>query len=361
MNTNGTYQHDPLQLPIACEALLHEDAIYLYLDDPAKSFRIWRFAAFHSIQLNGSTLIVKHGNPPNETFECTGPTARLIYDAWSKAKNNPAPPAKNRMPGFMSAGILIFFLGLIGLCLAAYFLILPWAGEKATALVPVEAEIQMGEQLSKAYTGQEQINDSATYFANRFIQQLKLDSVYPLRVRVAESPEINAFALPGGNIVVYSGILKKMNSYEELAALLGHEATHVIGRHSLKSVFRSAASSLLIASVFGDLSGLSSVMLSQADRFKQLDYSRELETEADDKGLELMVKNKVSPRGMLQLLELLKAEGAETPALMKYLSTHPDTEARIKNMASQKESYLIFPENTALKTDFNHLKRQLKN
>lgn len=168
-----------------------------------------------------------------------------------------------------------------------------------------------------------------------------------------KSPEINAFAVPGGNIFVYSGIVEKMGSYEELAALLGHEASHVKKRHSLKSICRSAASGLFIAAMFGDISGISAGIISQADEFRQLQYSRELETEADLEGLNVMRENNIDGQGMVRLLQLLEKEAVRMPRLMKYVSTHPETDERISvvktnldqtSHASSEEMKSIFEE-----------------
>ena len=215
----------------------------------------------------------------------------------------------------------------------------------------------MGESIGEIYTRESVMNDSATYYVGEFVKELDLDDTYKIQVRVIESEEINAFALPGGKIFIYSGIIEKMDSYEELVALLGHEVTHVVNRHSLKSICRSAATSIVIASLFGDVTGISSGILSQADQFKQLNYSRELETEADDNGLDVMVQNKVSPKGMIDLLKLLKAEGAEMPQYMKYLSTHPDTDSRISNISANPQAKTNFPANTKLEEIFKKLKR----
>jgi predicted Zn-dependent protease len=223
--------------------------------------------------------------------------------------------------------------------------------------VPIETEVRLGESIAGMYEEQGEVNDSASYYVGEFVKRLDLDDTYKIDVKVLESKDINAFALPGGKIFIYSGIIDKMSSYEELVALLGHEVTHVTNRHSLKSICRSAATSIFIASLFGDVTGVSSGILSQADEFRQLHYSRELETEADANGVNLMVQNKVSPQGMIDLLELLKNESVEMPQFMKYLSTHPDTDSRINNVFTNPEAKTIFPENEKFRQLFIKLKR----
>jgi len=252
---------------------------------------------------------------------------------------------------------LIFaILFVIGLGVYILFYVLPWLGEKAANLIPVEAEVMLADNISEAYNWQNNKNDSANYYMHQFVNQLDLNDTYKINVSVIESKEINAFALPGGKIFVYSGILDKMNSYEELVALLGHEVTHITNRHSLKSICRGATTSLVIAGLFGDVDGITAGILSKADEFKQLDYSRELETEADNNGLAIMLQNKVDPKGMLDLLNLLKEESVETPQFMKYLSTHPDTDSRISNVSSNTSVSTDFPENIKLKKLFEKLK-----
>jgi predicted Zn-dependent protease len=116
---------------------------------------------------------------------------------------------------------------------------------------------------------------------------------------------------------------------------------------------------LVLSAFFGDVSGLSSGILSQVNRFKSLDYSRELETEADNNGLQIMLKNKVDPKGMLVLLKLLKEVNLEEPGLMKYLSTHPDTDSRINNISANPFAKKTFDPNKQLKVIFENIKRTL--
>jgi predicted Zn-dependent protease len=357
VNHNGTYHNQQTEQTQPCELSLHEGKLYVYLQNGREDMLIWDLQRVESIRWSGSQLTVKKGNFNGESILCQGDIAYAIDKAAQEVHTRKKTTRNNRVP------LLLFgsaALGLIGVCLLCYFLLLPWVAQQSVALVPVSAEVAIGEQLSRAYTAGQPVNDSASWYANRFIHRLKLDGTYPLRVQVIRSPEINAFALPGGNIVMYSGILDKMSGYGELAALIGHEVTHVTHRHSLKSMFRGAASSLLLAAVFGDIAGVTSVLLAKADEFKQLDYSRELETEADDNGLQTLVDNKISPAGMLRLLELLKVEGAEMPGMMKYLSTHPDTQARIDHLKSQHAVNRSFPENRELKFLFDGLKRNLR-
>jgi beta-barrel assembly-enhancing protease len=357
MEGKGIYQNGLSAKQFNCHIILQDDNLHIYLEDEKNELLIWNLRTIHSCHLNGSSLIVKYGDYPHQTLECIDPLANAIYQSWSGNK------VVRMAEGFAfkqkHLSVILFTLIFIILCFSTWFYFLPWVGEKAAALVPKEVEIEMGESLSTIYAQENRLNDSASYYITEFTKRLKLVNTYPLQVRVITSEEINAFALPGGKIFVYSGIIEKMETYEELVALLGHEVTHVSNRHSLKSICRSAASSIVIASLFGDVTGISSGILSQADQFKQLDYSRELETEADNNGLNIMIQNKISPEGMLQLLKLLKEESAEMPQMMKYLSTHPDTDSRIRNISSNSQAKTSFPANEELEQLFKLLQNSI--
>lgn len=327
MTTNGIYNNERTGISIACELVLSGRSLYIYLNNPEKELLIWTPESVDA-RLMGATLHLQHKKDPQQKVECSGAAARSLYETWQQ----PAPAERRRSK--TSRSVYAFFIGIIlvffGFAVLAYVYVLPWASARAVSLIPVSTEISIGEQIAKVYEKQQ--IDSADHYATLFIRKLKSDSPYPLKVTVIDSPEINAFAVPGGHIFIYTGLLNKMTSYEQLAALLGHEMTHVLKRHSLRSMMRQAASGIVIAAVFGDVSDLTPWLVSKADQFSQLDYSRDLETEADQEGLQLLKEKHIDPQGMLQLLELLKTESAEAPAMMKYLSTHPDTEARIKEV-----------------------------
>jgi beta-barrel assembly-enhancing protease len=355
MNIQGTYQDGLSAKPYPCDVVLQDENIYIYLTEENNELIIWSISAFSACHLSGNTLLITYGDYPHQTLQFSGSLVTTVYNQWSGTN------VTRRAEGFVFKqkylAALILCILFLGFCLGSYFYFLPWVGEKSVALVPLDTEIRMGEELSQVFAESNVIQDSASYYANAFAQTLKLNSKYPVHISVIQSKEINAFALPGGKIFIYSGIIEKMHSHEELVALLGHEVTHVVNQHSLKSMFRTAASSLLIAALFGDISGISAGVLTQANEFKQLSYSRDLETEADNNGFQLMLNNKVNPKGMLNLLQLLKEEGKEMPELMKYLSTHPDTDSRIKNIAANKQLNQTFTQNQTLESLYKNLRR----
>jgi predicted Zn-dependent protease len=342
---------------LPCDLVIENNSLLIYLQDTEKTLLIWNIKSFKSCELIGLNLKAVNGQHISQTIKCSGDIAKRIYHQW--LSDELPEKVVNKGNAKIVALISTLFIAIVLIILACYFYLLPYVGEKAVTLIPVETEIEIGKSLAEKIEKESQQNDSANFCMQQFVKQLKFNSLYPIKVSIINSNDINAFALPGGNIFVYSSIIKKMKSANELIALIGHEQTHVNKRHSLKSICRSAAASFLFVTLFGDINGLSAGILSQAQEFEQLNYSRDLETEADDEGIQFMIRNKVNPIGMVQLLELLNKENTEMPGMMKYLSTHPETESRVLNVKSQMTSNVVFTNNEQLEMLFLKIKSKI--
>lgn len=346
----GFYNDGKSSMPIPCSYFLEENAVRIQLNGLDSVEIIWNFKDISSVEPSASSFLITHKNL--SSLMGTGPLAKQLNENFQTSLKQ-----KRERQGLLSSKsiylivVVTFSVILFGALL--YIYVLPWAAEKATVLVPVDTEIALGERISNHLTGESITNDSVNFCLEQFVKQLELDKTYPIKVKVLVSEEINAFAVPGGNIFIYSGLLKKLESPEELVALIGHEVTHVTDRHSLKSILRSVASSLLFSVLLGDASGLAE----QADQFKQMDYSRELETKADLNGLVIMVENQVRPEGMIRLLKILQKENEEMPHLMKYLSTHPETEERIKEVQKNILSKKEFAQDVEMLSVFKEIKK----
>lgn len=350
MKARGTYQTDTMA--VDCDLRTVNGSLYIHLHDQAKNLVIWDLRMVTSCNFESGLLTVTQAYP-RQLVSSSDTHAPAIYEEYI-AEVTGKKKMKRRTK--ILTAIALFALGIVAF---AWFVVVPWLAEKAASFISVETEISIGKSLADAVSEQSRINDSASYYIQKFVNELEVDDTYPLEAKVVESEEVNAFALPGGRIFVYSGILEKMDSYKELTALLGHEISHVTNRHSLKSMSRGVASNIVLSSVFGDAGGLSVNLISKVNEFKSLDYSRDLETEADNEGLQVMLDNKVDPQGMVNLLKLLKSVNNSEPYLMKYLSTHPDTDSRIQNVTGNPDSKREFAENERLKLLFEKLKSSL--
>ena len=250
---------------------------------------------------------------------------------------------------------IVLITGIIcGLFLICYLWVAPWLGRKVAASFSKETEISLGEQMYNSTISAYQVDSAKTKLLNQFYQALHFQTGYPIQITVVKSPEVNAFAVPGGHIVVYDAILDNMKTPEELAALLGHEASHIAQRHTLNNIFSSLARQMFISLIIGNESGITSVLVSNASDLKELAYSRELETDADNNGMKLMYQNKVDTEGMVRLMDLLNQTSAGKGQAVNFLSTHPVFEKRVANVKEQLKQYPSAPtENAELQTIFH--------
>ncbi len=224
-------------------------------------------------------------------------------------------------------------LVLLVVLLLFYIYGVPWIAGKMAERFPVSTEKKLGEQFYQSMKGSFSVDEGRTAYVNSFFKALKIPSEYDIQVTVVKSNVTNAFAMPGGHIVIYDHLLNQLGSYEELAALLSHEFTHIEQRHSLKSIFRQFSSKIFLSLIVGNYDVVGSVLLNNADQLKGLSYSRSLETESDERGARLLAERKIDCEGFTRLLQILKkqAAGPEPPELV---ASHPNIDSRIKNMRS---------------------------
>ncbi|HEY1056980.1 MAG TPA: M48 family metallopeptidase, partial [Emticicia sp.] len=228
-------------------------------------------------------------------------------------------------------GALIGIAILSAIAALIYFVLLPNLASYIAGKIPVSTEIALGDKFYEGFIGNSEIDIERTKLLNDFARKIDFETRYPLRFTVVKDKQVNAFALPGGNVVVFSGILEKIKSPEELAALLSHEVTHVKERHSLKGLARNLTGWVLITTIFGDAGSISSILANQADNLYQLGFSRNMEKEADLKGLQIIYHNQLDPQGMVHLMERLQEEENKqgSSKMLAYLNSHPMTEQRI--------------------------------
>lgn len=226
-------------------------------------------------------------------------------------------------------GIILGILVFVGVFILFYKVILPKVAETAALTIPIEYEQSFGNTIKETLISNYTIDSTKTKSLQKFYNKLSYKSDYTIDLTVVNSPIQNAFATPGGNIVVFSGIIDNMECPEELAALLGHELTHVNNRHSTKSIFRSLANVMVLSILLNDVNGITSIIIDNASAIGELSFSRSLEEEADTEAIKLMLENNINPNGMLGLLEQLNQlnQGIEIP---EFLTTHPITENRIE-------------------------------
>lgn len=173
--------------------------------------------------------------------------------------------------------------------------------------------------------------------ATDIIQQLEKPYVdEDWDVVVFDSDEINAFAMPGGHIGVYTGLLAVAENQDQLAAVIGHEVAHVTQQHSLKRANREAATQVGVVAgtaVLGAGPGVGDMVSMGAQLGLSLPYSRGNETEADTVGLNYMADAGFNPSASIQLWKNMAAKNKLGPP--QFLSTHPSGDSRIQDLIKQ--------------------------
>jgi beta-barrel assembly-enhancing protease len=233
----------------------------------------------------------------------------------------------------LHAGIgvhLLIALGIIGFIVTSYFYAVPWIAEKAVDIIPESYDTGMGENFYDTYIQQAEIDSTLTSYVQQYADQINFGTINKPVITVVQSDDMNAFALPGGHIVIFTPIIASMTDYTELAALLSHEAAHVKKRHSMKMLCRNLSGYLLISALFSDVNGIIAVVADNANQLRMLSYSRGFEEEADNYGWQILKNNKINPQGLVTLFSHLKDKNSNE--IPDFLSTHPLTDKRISDM-----------------------------
>ncbi len=156
-----------------------------------------------------------------------------------------------------------------------------------------------------------------------------MDAGYTFRVWAADDAAVNAFAAPGGYMVVFRGLIEKTESPEEVAAVVAHEMRHVVERHGTRSVFRGLSLWALVSLVLGDASG---VLVNMTGTLGELHFRRSDEDAADRAALAAFERARLDPRAFVRMFERLAAESGSEPRLARYLSTHPLPADRVETL-----------------------------
>ena len=231
----------------------------------------------------------------------------------------------------------------------------PVTGNPDFVLISEEQEISLGRNVAKQVLQQERKYEDESL--QRYIQELGDDltkrSHRPnliYRFTVLDNPAVNAFALPGGHIFIYRGLLAHFNSEEELAAVLAHEIGHVTARHSVRQYSQSQATQIL-TTIIGQEYGSTAADLSYLMGGALISgYGRDMELEADGLAVQYSSISGYSGNGMMSALRVLKAQeeysvevskrrGVSTQTYHGVFATHPENDKRLKEVVKQNEIF----------------------
>lgn len=298
-----------------------------------------------------SRLFISWNGTENDQLIVSVPEDQMHFyarmsEAFERLDSHPHPHIQMQMASVKKAlkrrwgwvkitGIAAVSLVLVGLLL---WQMLTWLWQRTLDSVPVSWEINLGKELAKETLSQyppcqnPALKQSIDTLGKQLAQALP-NSPYPFQFYVVQSEEINAFALPGGQMFIHTALIHQAESPEQVAGVMAHEMAHVLKRHGLQGMARTLGLTLLVPLVFGDMGTLSLTLAGAGAHFLNLNFSRSQETEADLLGLEMMQKSRINPKGMVDFFGLLsKKHPAHN---LEFMSTHPLHDTRIDTLSQQ--------------------------
>lgn len=172
------------------------------------------------------------------------------------------------------------------------------------------------------------------------------DTPFDIRVRAVDAPMVNAFAMPGGRIMVTGELIRQAATPDELSAVIAHEIAHVEQRHVMQAVWRNFGVGMLLDLVVGGGTGAGQQAVILAGQASELSYSRAAEAEADARGQALLHADGLSSQGMAPFFETLAGKGHEVDAAAEFMNSHPDSarRARVARAAARPGRSALTPD-----------------
>lgn len=239
----------------------------------------------------------------------------------------------------MTKKLTLLTLGLI-FCLCTGCAVNPITGQEQFMLIPEQQDITIGREYSPEVEKQ-----LGGRIANESLQNY-IDSVGRQIARIGHRPDweyhfvavedksVNAVALPGGYVFVTKGMLQKMKTEAQLAAILAHEMTHIVARDSSAAISRQIGINILLSAVTSEKTPESVLLIADLTRqILDLKYSREQEEVADFGGLDYMVRAGYNPYGAVEVMQMLQDQQRIRP--IEFLSTHPSPQNRVEYLTQK--------------------------
>lgn len=248
------------------------------------------------------------------------------------------------------AGAIVALVALIGYCGTQETN--PVTGEEQRVALTAEQEVALGLQaaprLSEEYGGLEpdpEAQARVDAVGSRLVERtLAAGSPYTFDFHVLDDDEtLNAFALPGGQVLITNGLVTRLGSEDRLAGVLGHEIAHVVARHGAEQLAKQQlaqglAGATTIATYDPGSPGTAAggAIAAAVSHLASMRFSREDELEADELGVRIVAEAGYDPAAMIEVLTVLSEAGRGVP---EFFSTHPNPEGRLERMRQLVEEY----------------------
>jgi predicted Zn-dependent protease len=257
---------------------------------------------------------------------------RKVLDAPALAGHAPQTRRIRSASRRRSMILLTMLLVMIGAIAGLFPLRKPLVAAAANR-VPPKLERTLGDAAMRQIllTSKVETNPAVTEPMQKILDEVKRGvgpTSYEFRLVIIRDETVNAFALPGGQLALHTGLIEKARSADEIAGVLAHEVAHVTERHSLRQLISTIGLFTIVQFVLGDVSSILVAAAEGGADLLVLRFSREAEEEADERGVSYLMKAGIDPRGMATFFDTLKEEEGAAGAIPAFLSTHPATEER---------------------------------
>lgn len=263
-----------------------------------------------------------------------------------------------------------FLVSLIILASILYFLAswtLPKLKRTIADAIPPDVEVMIGDKIFEEQIKEYKVISSpmTKEVLNKIHQRFQptlQNQPFEFKYTIVDKNIVNAFALPGGYIVITSDLILQTETAEELAGIISHEISHITERHMVQRILSNLGVIVVAQVLLGDVSGLATIMIQGAQLFTMMQFSQSQETEADEKGFALLKEAKISPKGIVAFFsrmnknkpeELQKVEGA-----LSAFSSHPLDLKRVSNLESLMREHPYEP--VSLEIDWDKFKEEIK-
>ena len=179
-----------------------------------------------------------------------------------------------------------------------------------------------------------------------------------IKIHILNKDDINAFALPNGHLIVYSGLILNSENQEELTGVICHEIAHIELNHVMKKLVKEIGLSVLISMTTGNGGG--EVIKETAKMLSSSAFDRSLEKEADIKAVDYLIKAKVNPEPFANFLYKLSDKEHEATKYLTWISTHPDSKERAEYILEYSKGKLTEYKPILTNKTWNNLKEELK-
>lgn len=311
-------------------AASHE--VHIVLDDDG--IAIWNDNLTEN--WNYHDIIVTQKPEPSRPLLLTNkhaPSARLIIDASLYNLLVPRLPKHNYPAITISTShkSIILWLLLSLIISLTIIIFMPKSTVMLARHFPSSWERYLGDYVMHTFNKELCTNPEGTQSLTTLISKLSSPLIkdVTLSVSVLNDKDVNAFALPGGKIIILKGLIDEAETPEELLGVIAHESGHIIRHHSTQKLIQLLGYDLIMKAIFGDIQTTGTVINSLI----QLNYSRDFEIEADNIAVDILDNSHITSKGLIDFFERAeKKEINKLPKAIAYFSSHPSNPQRIKHV-----------------------------